>query len=675
MASKKKKQQTSADPLAANAIQQPSRIKNAVAGSSSSGIPRPYLHLLIMAVISILCWVFLRSCLSNQFTNWDDPGYIQDNVLVKSLDLENIKAIFSTPVMGNYHPLTILSYALEYNFAHLDPALYYFDNLILNVLDTLLVYWLVILLTKRPVAGIVTALLFGLHPMHVESVAWISERKDVLYVFFYLSACISYIYYLRTTGSNRRKWYVAVALLFVCALLSKPVAVTLPLTLLLIDYFERRQWQRSVLIEKIPHFLVALTFGIVALKVQQSAGAMDMQKIHYNFIERIALGGYAFVTYLYKAVLPVRLCNVYAYPLKVNGTIPLVYYLCPAAAIALVVLAWRYTRQNRILVFGFLLFLVNIALLLQFIQVGDAIIAERYSYLPYLGLFFIAGWYVSVLFEPDFKKSYGNILKAAAGVYMVTFFFISSARSEVWHDSVTLWLDAVKTDPVRNIGGYNNLGFIYYQRWLTNPDPYEKKKNYDSAYLFLNKAIELNPEYTSPYISLGEMVRGAGQFDEARNLYFKALKYSPKNPNMYLGLAILYYIKKDMDSAGMWFRNAIAADPSPQAYGNYANFLNFTGKTDSALVNYEIAIKRAPDQYSSYLNRSRVYRDNKRPDEAIKDLDMAIKLNPDLGDLYYERSMSYNIKGNRAQAIADVEKAISLGFNRVDNNYYQGLKQ
>lgn len=632
---------------------------------------KPAMHALVMAVIAALVWVVLKGCLGNQFTNWDDPGYIQDNTLIKDLSAFGLKGIFSKPVMGNYHPLTILSYAIEYSITGLEPWLYYFDNLVLHIIDTLLVYWLVVLLTKRPVAAVVTALLFGLHPMHVESVAWVSGRKDVLYALFFIGSCICHVYYLRAAKGKRMLWYAGVLVLFICSILAKPVAVTLPLTLLLIDYLEKREWKMAVLLEKIPHFLIALAFGIIAVKAQHSAGAMDMQKVPFNFIERIALGCYAFVTYLWKLIAPVQLSNAYSYPQKVNGALPWVYYLYPAGVIALAVAAWKYGRKHRVIVFGVLWFIVNIALLLQFIQVGSSIVADRYSYMPYLGLFFIAGWYISSA-AMETRKSYRYIVGGFVG-YMICLFFMSNDRVTKWHDTISLWTDAIEKDP-DNMGGYNNLGYIYYQKWMMTRDTYEKQTYYDSASYFLNKAIELHPEFINPYISLGEMQRGSGRYAEARNNYFTALKYDKKHPNLFLGLAILYYITKDMDSAALWFRGAIAADPSPQAYGNYANFLQLTGKTDSALLQYGIAIERAPEQYASYLNRARVYRELDRIDESLSDLEKALKLNPDLGELYYERSLSWNKKGNREQARKDVEKAIALGYNKVDDRYYEGLK-
>jgi protein O-mannosyl-transferase len=629
-------------------------------------------HALIMAGITILAWLVLSPCLGNQFTNWDDPGYIQDNPLVKDLSLAGLKAIGSSSVMGNYAPLTVLSYAIEYGFVRLAPWLYHFDNLLLHLMDALLVYWLVYLLTRRAVAAVVTTLLFSLHPMHIESVAWVSGRKDVLYAAFYLSACIAYIYYTRATDRQRWKWYAAVLALFTCSLLAKPVAVTLPLTLLLIDYFEQRTWKFALLLEKLPHFMLAVLFGVIALNVQHKAGAMDMQKIHYNFIERIALGGYAFITYLWKAAVPISLSNFYTYPQKIGDALPFVYYLYLLAAAAIIVLAWIYLRKNRIVTFGVGLFVTGIALLLQFVPVGDAILADRYTYLPYLGLFFIAGWYVSEFNKSSAGRKYGKSLTGAFVVYFTGLVILANERCSVWHDPVSLWTDAIEKDP-SNTGAYNNLGFVYYRKWIDEGNPVYKQKYYDSAYYLLTRAIALKPDFVNPHISLGEMERGAGKYSEAKENYFSAMKLNSKDPNLTLGLAILYYITKDYDSAGYWFRRALVVDPSAQAHGNYANFLNLTGKGDSALVEYGKAISISPGQYVAYLNRGKVYRDANRLEEAVRDFDEVIKLDPDIGEAYYDRSMCYDRLGNKTHARQDAERAMALGY-KVDDSYYKRLQ-
>jgi tetratricopeptide (TPR) repeat protein len=634
---------------------------------------------MVMAAIAAITWFFYSSCLNNQFTNWDDPGYIKDNALIKDVSSEGIQRIFSTSIMGNYHPLTILSYAIEYSYVRLQPWLYHFDSLLFHVLVTLLVFWFVKLLTRRTVAAAVAALLFGLHPMHVESVAWLAGRKDVVYGTFYMAACIAYVYYVRAAaGGKKWCWYSGVIVLFICSLLSKPVAVSLPLVLLLIDYFEDRKFNARLLIEKLPYFIIAITFGIRSVLDQKEFGSLGTQNIAYNFVERITLGTYALVTYLWKAVVPAGLSNFYPYPEKVNGAISFSYYLYPLAVIAIIFITWKFARRNKPIVFGSLFFLANIALLLQFIPVGGAIIADRYAYIPYLGLFFMAGWAVSCVFETGAKKEWRYAAVLITLSYSLYLGYLSSERCKVWYDTTTLWTDEIQKEPVRAPNAWNNLGFNYFNKFNESVNPAERKVYYDSAYMLLARAIELQPTFANPYISLGELERSVGKFAEARNHYYTAIALHNiyENGNAYLGLAIIYAINHNFDSSGICFKMAITQKPYfPEAHSNYGNYFDMMGQHDSALKEYGVAISQNPDMVAPYLNRARTLQRMHRCDEAMKDFATALELDPGMGELYYSRSYCYTMKGDKARALQDVEKALALGFREIDKNYYQMLKR
>lgn len=626
-------------------------------------------HLWLMAGIVTVTTLFLFACLNNQFTGWDDPGYVNDNPYVKDLTWHGLAKIFTERVMGNYHPLTILSYAIEYSVVQLEPWLYHFDSLVLHLIVTVLVYWFVVLLSGRPVAAVITALLFGIHPMHVESVAWISGRKDVLYSVFYIGACIAYLNYMVAEKGRGVAWYSVVLILYLFAILAKPVAVTLPLALLLIDYYKQRKWDKNNLIEKIPHFILAIIFGVISVNVQQAAGAMAMQKIVYAPWERLALGGYALVTYLWKAVVPASLCCYYPYPLKVNGMLPVVYYAYPAIAGVVIYMIWRFGRKSRIVVFGTLFFLAHIALLLQFLPVGDAIIADRYSYIPYLGLFFLAGVWVSDLF-----RRHGYVIPAAVAAYIGILGFLSHERTKVWYDSVSLWQDEIAKAPAQAQTAYSNLGFNYYSKWSAATNAGDKAVYYDSALYCMNKAIALKPDFVNPYVTMGELMRNAGEYEAAKKNYYRALAILPKEPNLHVGMAILFYINKEYDSCGHYFRNALRLNPSAESHGNYANYLSVAGKTDSAIYEYGVAVSMNPDMYSSYQNRANLYQEKGRWNEALRDINKAIQLNPDLGELYYLRSKCDTHFQDKGKALQDLEKATSLGY-KADNEYYDALKK
>ncbi len=631
----------------------------------------------IVAGIAAITWFFYQTCLNNQLTNWDDPGYVKDNGLIKDISAEGLKNIFTTPIMGNYHPLTILSFAIEYSYVRLQPWLYHLDSLLFHILVTVLVYWFVQLLTKRPVAAAVAALLFGLHPMHVESIAWIAGRKDVIYGVFYMAACVTYVYYVRETGSKKWLFYSGVILLFVCSLLSKPVAVILPVTLFLIDYYEDRKRDYKLIVEKLPHFAISVAFGIRSLIDQKDFGSLGTQNVSHNFIERMCLGNYALVTYLWKAVVPVGLCNFYPYPDKENGTLPYIYLIYPVIVIVILVLLWLFARKKKIVVFGSLFFLVNIILLLQFLPVGGAILADRYTYIPYLGLFFIAGWYVSECFEVGGKKEFRYAVTIITVGYSLLLGYLSNERCKVWYDTITLWTDEIEKEPVRAPNAYNNLGFCYFNKFNDAVNADEKKLYYDSASVLLRKAIELQPGFANPYISLGELLRSVGKFPEAKIKYYTAisLQNAFENANAYLGLAIIYAISKVYDSSDYCFRMALKTKPYfPEAHSNYGNFYDMTGRHEEALKEYAVAIGQNPDMVAPYLNRARTLQRLHRCGEAMKDFQTALDLSPGMGEIYYSRSYCYTEDGKKALALQDVEKALSLGFTRIDKNYYQMLK-
>lgn len=641
-----------------------------------SGLTGGRLHAVLAGAIALLTWLFYKVSLQNQLTNWDDPGYIRDNALIKDISAQGLKEIFSTPIMGNYHPLTILSYAIEYSFVRLEPWLYHLDSVLLHIVVTVLVFYFVQKLTHRPIAAAVTALLFGLHPMHVESVAWLAGRKDVVYSVFYMAACITWLYYIRSAGAGRTKWYVVTALLYLCSLLGKPVAVTLPITLLLIDYFDNRKLTRSLLIEKLPLLAIAIAFGIRSLIDQRSFGSLGTQNVTYSFIERFALGGYAFITYLWKSILPMGLSCFYPYPPKdANGSLPMVYFLYPLATLVVLGIVW-YHRRNKVVVFGSLFFLVNIALLLQFLPVGGAILADRYSYIPYLGLFFMAGWFISSFFATAANRQYGYLALGLVTVWSLYLGTLTTQRCKAWYDTASLWRDEIEKQPLAP-NAYNNLGFFYFNKFNESVNDAERRLFFDSSLYLLNKSVELDATFANPWVSLGELHRAANLFPQAKSYYYKALTLNDKegNANAYLGLAITYAITQNLDSSAFCFRSAIASKLYfPEVHSNFGNFYDMTGKPDSALVHYGIAIAQNPDMYAPYLNRGRLYQRLKRCKEAMADFETALALNPSMGEIYYSRSYCHTLNGNKAAALQDVETAIQLGFRQIDPAYYNMLK-
>ncbi|RLD65704.1 MAG: hypothetical protein DRI95_08045, partial [Bacteroidetes bacterium] len=272
-------------------------------------IPKRNKILLWSAIIILITTAAYFPAFQNGITNWDDDNYITNNPTLKQISTENIKQIFSEYYMGNYHPLAMFSLSFDYQIGgenaegEIQAWIYHFTNVLLHILNSLLVLWLVYLLLGRFDMAVVAALLFGVHTLHVESVAWISERKDVLYALFFIASLISYIYYI---NKKDIKFYAISLLLFTLSLLSKGQAVSLAVTLLAIDYlFNRKLLDKKVIVEKAPYFILALIFGIVAIYAQKAGDALHDEN-SYEFYKRIGFAGYTFTQYILKLFLPVK---------------------------------------------------------------------------------------------------------------------------------------------------------------------------------------------------------------------------------------------------------------------------------------------------------------------------------------------------------------------------------
>ena len=677
----KKKPQPQPAPARPQAAKAAPAVKNMPVAAASGGFAGKYTEYIIVGIIALLTFLFYKACLGNALTNWDDLGYITNDMLIKDSSAEGLKNIFkvSNPVMGNYHPLTILLYAIEYSHYGLEPYIYHLDSVLAHVLCTLVVYGFAKALTRNMTAAAIVALLFGLHPMHVENVAWAAGRKDILYGMFYMQACTTYLWYLRNQGGKKGLWYALTIVLFAISLLCKSVGVTLPLVLWLLDYYERRrpslrEIDMWTIIDKIPFFALSLLFGIISITTQKDIGALGTIDVHFSPVERIALACYGLFTYTWKALVPAGMTNFYPYPIKVGDALPGMYYIYPVIIAAIAFAIWRFGRKNKMVVFGVLFFVVNLLLLLQLLPVGGAIIADRYCYIPYIGLFLIAASFVSRYMEQEATAGSGKALLGGMVAYGLVLGFVTADRCKDWYDSVSLWKDNIAKQPESPVG-YFYLGQEYYSRFEDAKTPQERQAYADSAGMQFNLSIARKPDYINPIICLGELQRSTGQIDEAKHTYLRARQINDKDLSVYQGLGVVYAIKQQYDSSILSFRKAISLKAyCPEVHSNYANLFDILHQPDSALAEYAIAIAQNPDAYIPFMNRGQIYLRMNKYDEAIKDYTRATEIKPDNGAPYYQRAQAYAGKGMKAQALQDVQKATQLGFTQMDAAFVQRLK-
>jgi protein O-mannosyl-transferase len=616
-----------------------------------AGNPDQWKYYGALAVILVLSFIAYLPVLHNGLLSWDDHSYIQDNPLIYSFNLGDI---FSQNVKSNYHPLTILTLAIEYQFFGLNATGYHAFNLLLHLLNVILVFYAVYLLSNKAGVALVASLLFGIHPLHVESVAWVAELKDLLYTFFFLS---SYIFYLKYLNDTRKKFYVFAFLLFLASILSKAMAASLPVVMLLTDYFKGRKINLKTLSEKGPFFLLAIVFGIVAVLAQKSSGASDV--IDYTFPQRILFACYGFITYLFKLILPFNLSAYYPYPVGSGENVPVQYYIYLILVIGLTVSVYYSLRYTKKILFGAGFFAITVFLVLQLLPVGGAVMADRYSYIPSIGIFYLAG--EGLYFLWDRKQKWVALILIAG--FAIFFSAKTYARCGVWKSDMTLWNDVISQ--------YPTIPEAYFSRG--NAYKYENK--HDLAFADFNKAIELDPKYAQAYYNRGTAYEDQNKHALALADFNKAIEINPDFALAYNNRGNVYLNQNKYDLALADFNKAIELNPDfSQAYNSRGNVYANTKKFDQALADLNKAIELNPNNGKAYNNRGNVLANKKKYDLAIADFSKAIELNPDNTQAYYNRGIIKYYSGRKEDACLDLKKAAGLGSQQASAALLQFCK-
>lgn len=613
------------------------------------------LRWVLLGFILLVTAIAYSNSLTNGFVNWDDDLYVYANPDIRHLDGATIKEFFAGYYAKMYAPLTMISYALDYKIGGLNPTVYHGTNLLLHLLSTALVFYFLYLLTGQTAIAVLAAAFFGIHPLHVESVAWISERKDLLYTFFYLCGLIAYT---RACGQpDRRRYYWLTLLFFLCSLLSKSAAVTFPLVLFLIDFYKGRSLAVKNQLDKIPFFILALAFGVLSLISQKMVGVDADYVQGYTMLDRLFLGAYSFAFYLVKSVWPTSLSALHPMPTKAGGFLPVLYYGSMAVVAGFFLLLVGIARSRihanlkKDILFGLLFFLVTIVLIL-FIPVGSAVVAERYAYLPYMGIFMIPGS-LYVFFRQKSLSAfsllrYGYAMGMLAAI--ILFAGMTYGRNRVWQDTVSLFSDVIAKHPNAALA-YNNRGNIRIEQ-----------KDFTGAMEDLNQAIEL--KHNDAYNNRGILRNRLGDYKNAVEDFNRAVAHTKfDKAKVYYNRGIARLNLGDFKGAEADFGSALQHNPQyASAYSNrglvrYANLLDFKG----AIEDLNQAIRLDPAEPSAYYNRANAQLRSGRPSEAIADYDRALRIDAQFAAAYFNKGIALLKLNNREGACSNWKKASDWG--------------
>jgi len=615
---------------------------------------------LILGVILIISFFCFLPVLKNDFTNWDDKYFILENPSVLSLDWPHIVDNFKTTVTKVYVPLTILSWALEHHVFGFDPFVFHLNNLLLHLGVTAFVFWLARCMRLNRLSAFLAALLFGIHPIHVESVAWLTERKDVLYAFFYMASLISYWKYIQ-----KPSWrpYCLSILLGMLSMLAKPMALSLPLAFFVLDWYGRRKWNLKIVWEKVPHALYIIP--IAAMTFLSFSPMQDNPLPGKEIGEAVAIWFWSFSFYITKFLWPYFLVPYYQLPEPISLTHG--PYFFALIVFMIVMVSLYFFRKNRLFLFAFYFHFASIFFIWRY---GTLInytraVADRFTYLPCMGFCFLIGWFITRLWERvQGKKVLLKILFILCPLIFYSLLFLKTIfHTQIWKDSITLWTYVIEENPRYEDKGFANRAYAHCENG-----------NYDLALKDANKAIEIKPTSFDAHYIRGIVYDITGQKNKALEDFNTAIQINPQHlevHKVYTNRADLYVEKGLYDLAIADSTKALSFRPNyARAFSSRGKAYAFRGFYSKALSDLDRAIFLRPLDHLAYYDRGFLHMLQGQLDDAITDYSRAIELKPDDFMTIDQRGTLFFQKGHYDDALKDFNRALKLNprYARAYNN-------
>ena len=613
----------------------------------------------VCAILALACAAIYGQTLWFDFLNYDDPLYVTENPAVKAgLSWGGVVWAFTTDRAMYMHPLTWISHMIDCNLYGLHPWGHHLTNLIFHTIDSILLFLVLARMTRRLWPSALVAALFAVHPLHVESVAWIAERKDVLSMLFWAGSLGTYAWYRGRPGPAR---YLAVALLFLLGLMSKPMIVTLPFVLLLMDYWPLGQVDRTaplgamarkiawLAFEKTPLFLLTILSCASTFLMQERAKNLVFgEKV--PFVARCANAVVVYVIYLEKTAWPSGLAAYYPHPI----TRPLWQVLGAAVILAAITLfCVRHARRHPYLIVGWLWYLGTLVPVIELVQAGTFSHADRYTYIPLIGIFIMVAWggadLAAAWCVP--KRSVAAVSSAALAALAVC----AGLQTRHWHDGETLFRHAVDVG-CESSAAYNNLGVLALN-----------KGRYDEAKVYLTKALELKADHADALGNLGKLALDQGHFDEAKTELTKALALKPDQVNVLNNLGVLAMNEFRYDDAKACLAKALELKPDHvDALSNMGKLCLDQGRFDDAVPYLKRALELKPDHANALNNLGWCLMNQGHNEDAERYFRKALEADPKSINAMNNLGLVLTMLGRAEEAGAYMKRAAESGQPRTD---------
>ena len=636
--------------------------------------------------------VYLASLQNGFIAEWDDGEYVLNNPYIRSINLVFLRWAFFDFHASNWHPLTWISHAADYAVWGVNPLGHHLTSVIIHAINAFLVVVLIMRLQEiatgsRPggqeasaldesgmlITAGVTGLLFGLHPVHVESVAWIAERKDLLCALFFLLSIAGYVKYSTIIGNELvghdvrarfvMKEYLLTLGFFILALMSKPMAVSFPVVLLILDWYPLHRMRSiktalTLLVEKLPFILLSLISSALTILAQRAWGALvEIQMLPLS--SRLLVAAQSLLMYLWKMAVPRNLIPYYPYPKDV----PLVsvdFLLAFAVIIGLTAFCIIIAKRHRLGLAAWGYYVVTLLPVLGIVQVGSQSMADRYTYLPSLAPFLIVAagtsWCYAKVISLRRSKSVVMTVFLGAGVVIFTgLSFLSIRQMHIWKNGLSVWSYVVEKEPEKASIAYTNLGSVY-----------QKMGQLDRAMENYDKAITLDPNDYLAYTNRGAIFDKIGELDKALESYNKAVMSNPGDYKAYFNRGLLYdkmgRITDAIDDFEIATRlNMLDPRVIAWAHNNLGILYGKAGMYDRSIADFNIAIAIEPNNPITFNNRGFTYVFSGQDKKAIEDFSKAINLDQNYASAYFQRGDAYLRTGNKELAILDFQKGCDLG--------------